>query len=75
MRCISCKKEEDALFSHWDRFRLFLFGFFHQDIIDLSDEKFTKGFGEGYQAGYEASKKDAYSGVGKLQDMLQKNVE
>ena len=51
MRCIDCKKEIKEMNSIWDRFRLFLFHFFHEDITDLREEYFTKGYGEGYAQG------------------------
>lgn len=52
MKCSICKKESKELQSTGDRIRLFFFHFFHEDIIDLSSDQFTKGFGEGYIAGY-----------------------
>lgn len=57
MRCIDCKKELHEFHSTWDRFRLFLFHFFHEDIQDVKEEQFTKGYGQGYEAGFEAAKK------------------
>lgn len=56
MRCIICKEENE--YTLWDKVRLFLFGFFKEDIQDLSEDKFTKGFGEGYAAGYDRSAKE-----------------
>ncbi len=38
--------------SQWDRIRLFFFNFFHNDIIDLSQDKYTQGFGDGYRTGF-----------------------
>ncbi len=56
MRCALCKKEHPL--SLWDKIRLFFFSFFKEDIQDLSDDKFTKGFGEGYVMGYKRAKED-----------------
>ncbi len=56
-RCIDCKKEMNEQNTLWDTFRLFLFRFFHNDILDLKEEQYTKGYGEGYHAGFEQAKK------------------
>lgn len=49
-KCQTCRKAE-VLDSYWDKFRLWLFHFFHSDIIDLSQDKFTQGFADGYKKG------------------------
>lgn len=56
-RCIDCKKEIHEFHSVWDRFRLFLFHFFHNDILDVKEEQYTKGYGEGYSAGFAQANK------------------
>lgn len=48
---------EAGLDSRWDKLRNWMFRFFHQDIQDLSQEKFTQGFGDGYKKGYEHAQK------------------
>lgn len=52
MRCAICKKEADQ--STWDKIRLWiLHHVFSEDIQDLIEDKFTKGFGEGYLTGFK----------------------
>lgn len=55
-KCNVCRKN-DALNTRWDRirYRLFLF-LFPKDIIDLSQDKFTQGFGDGYMMGFDHGK-------------------
>ena len=52
-KCSSCRKLDSELNSWWDRIRLKFFNCFKGDIIDLSQEKFTQGFGDGYKKGRE----------------------
>lgn len=54
-KCQTCRKA-DVLDSRWDKIRLYLFHFFHNDIIDLSQDKFTQGFADGYKKGREDEK-------------------
>ncbi len=49
-KCATCRKAE-VLDSRWDKIRMFFFHFFHNDIIDLSQDKYTQGFGDGYVSG------------------------
>lgn len=53
MRCRDCRKQAKELDSWWDRVRLWFFYKFKNDIFDLSNDKFTEGYGEGYKAGLE----------------------
>src|SRR5689334_14838185 len=59
-KCNTCRKAE-VLDSRWDKIRLRFFHIFHKDIIDLSQDKYTQGFGDGYKVGHthavEANKK------------------
>lgn len=71
MRCAQCKKVQKELDSWWDRVRLFLFHFFHQDIIDLSDDKFQQGFGDGYRAGYQKHELESKA----MLEMMLKSVQ
>lgn len=51
MKCIQCRKQP-VQDSPWDRIRLFFFyRLFPSDISDLSQDKFTQGFGDGYSRG------------------------
>lgn len=59
MKCRSCRKISVDLDTWWDRIRLWFFYRFKNDVFDLGNDKFTEGFGEGYQAGFkEAVKRD-----------------
>ncbi len=52
-KCNQCRKNNSELDSTWDRVRLFFFNFFHNDIIELSQDRFTQGFADGYKAGWD----------------------
>ncbi len=52
-KCSVCRKAEEDLDSWWDKVRLFFFHFFHNDIVDLSQQKYTQGFADGYKVGGE----------------------
>lgn len=52
MKCSTCRKAE-VLDSPWDKVRMFFFHFFHNDIVDLSQDKYTQGFSDGYVKGRE----------------------
>jgi hypothetical protein len=47
MKCKACRKDE-AILTLWERTRNWFFNLFSQDVIDLAQEKYTLGFGEGY---------------------------
>ncbi len=72
MRCTICKKDRGM--TRWDKIRLFFFGFFKEDIQDLSEDKYTKGFGEGYKEGYSMAMtyKDPVLSKAALEDYLKK---
>lgn len=50
MKCKACRKDE-AILTTWERVRNWFFCRFSQDVIDLAQEKFTLGYGEGYAKG------------------------
>ncbi len=52
-KCHTCR-QADALDTWWDKVRLFFFNFFHADIMDISSQKYTQGFGDGYKAGFKS---------------------
>lgn len=53
MKCTDCRKNE-ALDTRWERIRRWaFFKLFPEEIINLSQEKFTQGFGDGYKKGCE----------------------
>ena len=50
-KCSQCRKLDKELDSWWDRLRLKMFHVFHKDIIELSQDKYTQGFSDGYKTG------------------------
>lgn len=56
MRCTLCRKEKHEFHSIPYRIRLYILGFFQDDLQDAKDDSFTKGFGEGYEAGFKKVK-------------------
>jgi len=57
-KCTQCRKIDAELDSWWDRLRLKLFNLFHRDIVDLSQDKYTQGFSDGYVMGRKHEKED-----------------
>ena len=53
MKCGTCRKVTAELDSLWDRLRLWIFNRFHTDIIDLSQDKYTQGFSDGWKTGFK----------------------
>lgn len=51
-KCTTCRKADET-YTRWERFRRFFFYFFTEDIQDLAGDQFTKGFGRGYEAGWQ----------------------
>lgn len=57
-KCTNCRKA-DVLDTRWDRIkRWFFYRIFSQQIIDLSQEKFTQGFSDGYVRGMKHAKEN-----------------
>lgn len=57
-KCTNCRKTE-ALDTRWERFSRWVFyRVFPQQIIDLSQEKFTQGFGDGYSKGMKHAREN-----------------
>lgn len=56
MKCSKCRELSKELDSRWDRVRLWFFGWFHSDIIDISQDKFTQGFSDGLAEGFLQAK-------------------
>lgn len=52
MKCATCRKDE-AIDTWWEKIRFWFFSRFHQDILDLAQEKYTMGFGDGYKKAFE----------------------
>lgn len=56
MKCYDCRLN-DALDTPWERLRRWaFFKLFPHDIINLSQEKYTQGFGDGYKKAWEHAK-------------------
>ncbi len=51
-KCLQCRKHTKELDSRWERIRGWFFNLFHEDILDLSQNKFVQGFGDGYKEGF-----------------------
>lgn len=66
MKCQSCRKD-DAVLTWWERLRFWCFQRFHQDILDLSQEKYTMGFGDGYKKACETKTKESTVVLDQLQ--------
>lgn len=57
-KCSDCRKA-DALDTRWDRIvRWVFFRLFPKQIIDLNQEKYTQGFGDGYTMGIKHAKEN-----------------
>lgn len=56
-KCSQCRKNP-VQDNWWDKIRLSFFHWFHNDIIDLSQDKFTQGFSDGYVVGRKHQKGD-----------------
>lgn len=52
MKCTDCRTKEVMTLTRWERLKLRLFNRFHDEIIDLSQAEYTKGFGDGYKRGF-----------------------
>lgn len=64
-KCNTCRKAE-VLDTRWDKIRIKFFHLFHKDIVDLSQEKYMQGFGDGYKTGREHEKEAADKMVAQL---------
>lgn len=54
MRCPDCRKKQLELTTPWERFRFWMFRtLFVEEYADLTQEKYTQGFGDGYKTGFE----------------------
>lgn len=57
MKCQTCRKSELELTTRWDRLKAWtLRKLFSVEAADLSQEKFTQGFGDGYKEGFDRAK-------------------
>lgn len=57
-KCSQCRKLDAELDTWWDKVRLWCFYRFSRDVIDLTQEKYTQGFSDGYRVGYEHANKN-----------------
>jgi hypothetical protein len=51
-KCQECRVNEVAHYTRWERVRRWFFRHFTDDIQDLKDDCYTRGFGEGYEKGF-----------------------
>lgn len=57
-KCTECRKAE-ALDTPWERItRWWFYHLFPKNIIDLSQEKYTQGIGDGYTLGFKHAKEN-----------------
>lgn len=57
MKCINCRQKDIELLTRWERLKDYLFyKLFPKDIIDLSQNKYTQGFSDGYAKGRESER-------------------
>ena len=67
MKCTNCRNKDIELLTTWERLKDWLFHrLFPQDIIDLSQNKYTQGFSDGYAKGRETERKSVKDMVKKL---------
>jgi hypothetical protein len=53
--CTSCRKQpEDRTW--WEKFRAWIMHWFHEELLDYGNERYTHGFGEGYEQGFNHAK-------------------
>ncbi len=57
-KCSQCRKMNKELLTVWERFRNWRFRRFAEDIADLSQDKYTQGFGDGYTRGRQSIQED-----------------
>ena len=62
-KCTECRKAE-ALDTTWERITRWLFyRLFPKRIVDLSQEKYTQGFGDGYKKGFDHVKQNQANNI------------
>lgn len=70
-KCTNCAKYE-ALDTWKDRLFKRILKFFPQQVVELSEEKYGRGFGQGYKTGFEHASKEFKPDLNKMWPM---NVE
>lgn len=50
-KCPDCRTKEAELTTWWERLKNRVFRLFSEEIIDLSQDRYTQGFGDGYKMG------------------------
>lgn len=67
MKCTNCRQKDIELLTKWERLKDYLFyKLFPKDIIDLSQNKYTQGFSDGYKTGRESERSQVKDMVKKL---------
>ncbi len=59
-KCSQCRKMNSELCTPWERFRNWCFEWFIDDIADLSQEKYTQGFSDGWCKGRQSALDDEF---------------
>ncbi len=58
-RCSQCRKMNSELLTFWERWKNWWFHFlFSADIQDLSQDKYTQGFSDGFIRGRQSIQED-----------------
>ena len=72
-KCSQCRKTNQELLTRWERFKNWLFNsLFKHDVIDLSQDKYTQGFSDGWLAGHEQKTKN--QPIHEIEDLANKMV-
>ncbi len=59
-RCSQCRKMNRELLTIWERIKNRLFHLFTADIQDLSQDKYTQGFSDGWVKGRQSAMDDEF---------------
>lgn len=67
MKCNNCRQKDIELLTTWERLKDWLFyRLFPKDIVDLSQNKYTQGFSDGFTKGRESERRSVKDMVKKL---------
>jgi len=70
MKCTNCRKKDIELLTRWERIKDYLFyRLFPKDIVDLSQNKYTQGFSDGYKTGRESERAQVKDMVKKMYNL------
>ena len=64
MKCTNCRAKDIELLTKWERIKDWMFyRLFPKDIVDLSQNKYTQGFGDGYKVGRESERQQLKNSI------------